>query len=368
MNNKKISNLEFSIIATSPILSLYSGIGLYNIIKKSHIDSYISILISIIWTLLYLKILLTIFNYNPNINFPEKNIKLFGKYKGKIINIIINLLIISICILPTYSVSNFIVSQFLSETPIIIILILIFIVTFYNTSKGIETISRTATILFIIYITLELISILGLLPNFQLSNLKPILVTGKMNTIKNSLSFFTTNIIPITTILIIPKNNIINNKKTSKYLLIFLIITITFIFLDTILTISILSEYLIEILPHPEYIVLKKISFFGFLDRIENIIYIKWILGAFVHFTLNTYYICNSINKKDKQKILPAITIITIVIISKILFKDNTKFKWYIINIYPYTNLLLLIIILIIFLKIIVKEKKNTVTKNNILN
>ncbi len=360
MNNKKISNLEFSILATSPILSLYSGIGLYNLIKRANIDAYIAIFISIIWSLLYLKVFLTIYNYEPNSSLPEKNIKLFGKNIGKIINIIINILILSICILPIYSISNFIVSQFLSETPIIIILILIFIVSLYNISKGIEVISRTAIVLFIISLSLGIINIIGLLPDFQFTNLKPILANGITIPLKTSFLFLLTNIVPIVTVLIIPKNNIVNNNKTSKYIYIFFIISLIFILLDTILTIGVLSEHLIKILPHPEYIVLKKISIFGFIDRIENIIYIKWILGVFVHFTLSIYYICNSINKKDKQFFLPSIVIIFILTLSKILFKNNTEFKWYIKNIYPYTNLVLLVIIILIFILILIHNKKET--------
>ena len=360
MNNKKISNLEFSILTTSPILSLYSGIGLYNIINKSNIDAYISILISIIWGLLYLVLFFIIFNYKPYISLPDKNIYLFGNYIGKIINIIINILLISICILPIYSISNFIVSQFLSETPIIIILILIFIVSFYNSSKGIETISRTAIVLFIIIILLGLINVFGLIPKFELNNLKPILASGINKPIITSIYFFLTNLVPIVTTLIIPKNNIVNNAKTNKYITVFLIIIIIFILIDTILTIGVLSEDLIKILPHPEYIVLKKISIFKFIDRIENIIYIKWILSVFIYFNLSIYYICNSINKKDKQILLPSIIITIVLIISKLLFKNNTEFKWYIRFIYPRINILLLIIIIIIAINIIIRKKKET--------
>ena len=360
MNNKKISNLEFSILTTSPILSLYSGIGLYIIINKSNIDAYISILISIIWGLLYLGLFLIIFNYKPDISLPDKIIKLFGKGLGTVINYIINILLISICILPIYSTSNFIVSQFLSVTPIIIILILIFIVSFYNSSKGIETISRTAIVLFIIIIILGLINICGLIPKFELTNLKPILAKGINKPTITSISFFLTNLVPIITSLIIPKNNIVNNDKTTKYLIYFLIISLIFVFIDTTLTIGVLSEDLIKILPHPEYIVLKKISIFEFIDRIENIIYIKWILSVFIHFNLSIYYISNSINKKDKQKLLPLIIITIIIMLSKILFKNNTEFKMYIKNIYPYINIILLIIIIIITTNIIIRQKKET--------
>ena len=48
MNNKKISSLEFSILMIFPILSLFSGIGLSNILKAAKIDAYLSIVLTTI--------------------------------------------------------------------------------------------------------------------------------------------------------------------------------------------------------------------------------------------------------------------------------------------------------------------------------
>ena len=129
-----------------------------------------------------------------------------------------------------------------------------------------------------------------------------------------------------------------------------------FVFNSTILTVGVLGIHLAKIFPHPEYIVLKKISILGFVQRIENFIYIKWLLNDFISFGLIVYFISNNIRKKNKQKIVPILVIALILILSQVLFKDNTQFKWFVLHIYPYLNLLLLLIFLIIFINVIIRK------------
>lgn len=357
MNNNKISSLQFSTLMIFPILSLFSGIGLYDIVKIANIDSYISPIISTLIGILILLIFIYILNYKKELSLPEKNIQLFGPIFGNIINYMINILILFVGIVIIYSISNFIVSQFLAETPIYIILILFGIIIIYSVTKGIEVIARTGIVFFIIIIILTIISTFGLIPFFDTSNIKPILENGIKPPIEGGMILTLTNIVPIIIMLIVPKNKIVKNEKLPKYLIIAFLISMLFIFLATLLTVDVLGIHLLKIFPHPEYIVLKKISILGFIDRIENIIYIKWLLNDFISLALVVYYISNSIKRKNKQKIIPIIVTIIILLFSQILFKDNTEFKWFVLNIYPYLNLLLLLILIIISINIIIKRR-----------
>lgn len=356
MNNQKISSLQFSCLLIYPILSLFSGSGFYDILKIAGLNSYLSIIIATILGIFILLLFLFIFNYKPDMAIYDKNIYLFGKILGNIINYLINILIIIIGVVSAYSISNFIVSQFLSETPIYIILLMLGFTTYYSVSKGIEVIARISVIFFIIIFLLTIISTLGLIPNFKLDNLKPVLEDGMKMPVIASLSFCLTNIVPIMIILIIPKNNIIDKEVCVKYIFIAYAISMLFTFLAVILTIGTLGIELLKIFPYPEYMVLKKISILGFIDRIENFIYIKWMLNDVVSISLIVYYICNSIKARDKQKLLPFVVILVILVLSQLLFKDNTEFKWFVKNIYPYLNLALLGIFVAIFINILVRK------------
>ena len=120
--------------------------------------------------------------------------------------------------------------------------------------------------------------------------------------------------IPIGSLLIIPKKEIENYYKTTKYIIItYLITTIMIIFMSLVAS-ACLGRYLISMYQYPVYITLKKISIFGFIDRIENFLSIEWILSTFVAFTLPIINIQSNINKKN-NKIINLIIIIIIIIL-----------------------------------------------------
>lgn len=357
-NNKKISGLQFSCLMIYPILSLFSGIGMYDIVRISGVDAYISVIVAFILGFFVLGAFILIFNYKEDLSLPEKNIYLFGNIIGTGINYLINILVMLMGILMIYSISNFIVSQFLSETPTFIILIFLGLVCIYNVTKGIEVIARTGIAFFIIIIILTIISTFGLIPLFDSNNIKPVLEFGMSKPIMGGISLCLTNILSIIVVLIIPKNKVVKKEKLSKYLMISYFIGMLFIFLATILTVGVLGINLLKLFPHPEYMVLKEISILGFIDRIENIIYVKWLLNDFISFVLITYFISNSIKKGDKQIVLPITVTVLIALLSQLLFKDNTEFKWFVYNIYPYINLILVGILVIIVLNIFIRKAR----------
>ncbi len=139
--------------------------------------------------------------------------------------------------------------------------------------------------------------------------------------------------------------------------MIFYIISILFILLISVFTIGVLGQYLASFYQYPEYILLKKVNLFGFIDRIENILSIGWILSTYATLTLIIYYISNFIKKNDKGNIIPFIITLLIILSSIFIFKNNTTFNMYITNIYPYIISILFIIMIIISVTILIKKK-----------
>lgn len=355
MNKNKFTSFQFASLLCFPLLSLFSGISTYSLFRIAKVDSYLSPLIAGLLGIIILKIFTCIFNYLPDKKLPNKNIILFGKILGTIINYIICILFIIIGIVIIYNTSNFVVSQFLSETPLIVAMLLFSIILIYNVSHGIENISRVGIIFLGIIFILTLISTLGIIPTINTDNLKPTLEYGLDKPLIGAIYLVLTNITPIFALLIVEKNKLINNKKTTNYLYIFYIITISLIFITTFLTLSSLGIYLSLEYQYPEYTVLKKISFLNFVDRIENFIYIKWILSSLMYLSIIIYYISQVINNKSKF-IVPTIITSIIIYLSLYLFKNNTIFYTFSFNIFPYICLLLLIIFLIITLNIFIRK------------
>lgn len=368
MNKNKLTITQFACLIVFPILALFSGIGTHNTIKISEIDSYISVIYSYLLGFIPLLLFMLIFNYKKELNITDKIKYLFGNILGTIINYIINILVLCIGIVLLYNISNFAISQFLAETPLLVFMLMLGTILVYNVSLGIENISRVAIIFLFIICILTVISTSGILPNFEMSNIKPILENGYTNPMKGGLILTLTNVIPTFILLIIPKTKIENNEKINKYLIIFYTLAFIFAFLAMLLTIGSLGIYLCDIYQYPEYTVLKKISLFKFLDRIENFIYVKWILSSVICLSLIIYYLNISI-KKDSKKILPIIIVGITIYLALNTFKNNTMFYNFILNVYPYICLLLLSVFLIIGVNIIIRKiidlDKSTIKPQN---
>ena len=358
MKNWKISSLQFGTLVSFTILSTLIGIGFNNLINIAKIDSYISIIIAYI--IGFIPILLFIYLFNQEKTLNELINDTFGKIPGKIINylLLIPIGIIGLC--SVYSICNFMVSQFLSDTSIIILYVVPSIVILYGLIKGIETISRTSLILYIITIILVLIIILGLAPKLDFNNLKPMLENGITPPLKGSLIFTLSDIIPVFIVLGISKKNIKDKEKTTKMVIIFYTISILIMFLNVTMTLGTLGIHLTQMYQYPEYLVLKQISFFNFLDRIENFVTIQWIFRTFILVTLIVYYIKNTIKKDSNSKLLPALILATIIILNLVIFKNNTMFTNFVSKIYPYSNIFLFVMIIIISIAVFIKNKKTT--------
>lgn len=358
MKNSKINSLQFATLVSFTILSTLIGIGFNNVTKIAKVDSYISIILGYI--IGFLPILLFIYLFNQEKTLNELITDTFGKIIGKIINILLLIPIGIIGICSVYSICNFMVSQFLSDTPIIILYIIPSIVILYGIVKGIETISRTSLILYIIALVLVLITVIGLAPQIEIDNYKPILEKGITTPLKGSLIFTLSDIIPVFIALSISKKNIVNKEKTTKHIIIFYTLAILIMFLNVFMTIGTLGIHLTDMYQYPEYLVLKQISFFNFLDRIENFVTIQWIFRTFILVSLVVYYIKNTIKKDNNSIVIPTIILTTIIILDLIIFKNNTMFNSFVSKIYPYSNLLLFALIILISLSVFIKNKRRT--------
>ena len=353
---KKIDNYEYTSLFILTYLSSSIGISLYTTIKYASLDSYIGIAISLLIGIIPLIIFIIILNYKKELNIKDKINNIFGKVLGTIINYILVVLFFIIAITLIFNISNFIVSQYLSDTNILYIMIILGITLLFSLNKEIETISRISSIFVVIFFILFIIAIFSIKKEINLNNLKPYLEYGLNNPIKAGLINSVLTTIPCFSLLIIPKENITNNTKTIKYLIIGYIISSITLFLISFLSSSILGKYLLEIYQYPAYISLKKSSLFNFLDRIENFFSLAWILSSFIAIIFSLYYTKITIIN-NKNNILNIILIILSILLSYKIFKNNTIFDNYILSYYPYILISILIIFIIITSIICIKKE-----------
>lgn len=344
---KKISNFNLISLMIIILFTTVYGEGIYVIIKESGIDAYIGVLFSIIISIPFLLIFNFLFNYEPSLNIFEKNKKLF-KYSF-IPNLIFVLFSILISCIQFFNLTNFLVSQFLSETNPFIIGFIFSVLIIYLCSKDLSSLFKTSTIFLIINFNLFFISILGLFNEFSFKNLFPILENGIYFPFISAIKIFLINICPLFLVLFVPKDKIINYNKNNTFISYFVYIILSLLML--IFTIGVLGGDLVKLYQYPEYIVLRRINFLNFLTRIENILFIQWIFGLFILMSFSAFIV----KEKLKFKYSNIIIGLLILILSLNCFKSLTIFNEFMYYTYPFISFIFVIYIIILFIKCKIK-------------
>ena len=365
MTKRKITNFECATLnyfVTRAFLVGMTFNALINVMKR---DSWIIPLISIPLDIIFIFIINRIIDYEPDLNLPEKLIKLFGKKIGKIFIIFICIFALIMGTLNYLTLNNFIQSQFLTRTPLIAIAILFMITIFYILCKGINVIARTSNILFYINALLFIISFSGLISSFDFSNLQPMFQSSIKDYLSGINSYYAFHIAPMFLLTMIPKNKI-DIAKVKKTLIISTIISSITMFSVVFATLSTLGYELAALYEYPEFHVLKQATLVGASSRIESILVIQLIFDIFIYITLIVYLMGNGIKeiiKVKKINIIYFICCVLLVITTTYAAKYNIYIDNLMVKIIPIISMIFTIIItLLIYFKI---KLKNFFNKNS---
>jgi len=329
-NRQKFSLIYF--ITNSFFLA--SGYSL--IFKISKNDSWISMIIGII-------IGLTLVNIFNHFGFNEKR-KYFLNEKKNILEKIISLLFFSFIIFVNITVTRiFATSFFLTKTPGIIITIPFMYLSIKAAKNGINTISKISEILLPISIMFIILSMLAVCKDGSLQAFLPILITSKKKIILSSIYFAILTSIPQLLLFDIK----IEKKKHSLYYLITSLITL---FVGAVIIFTMGSK-LISIFRFPEYMVLKQIKLFNFIEKIENLIGLMWFFDLFISTSISIY----NMNKVNSEK-----NYISYILLGSIIYFTEYITKKYTFANFLYQNIpwFLLITGLLFFILIFIKKRR----------
>ncbi len=359
MNEEKINSFGVFTIITSLTSSALYGIFTSYMLNKARNASVISILIGTILVLIIAKIILNFFYKYPSLTYTEKIKKIHKHYK--IIAIISVLCSTLGYILFTYRLTSFMSTQYLVNTPRILISILILFITFYIASNGIETTIRVSTITFYISMFIFLFDLFSLVNQIKIDNILPLLNTSYSNIFISSITFAFYFTIPITNIYSFKLNQIVDKNKFKKYYYLSIILSLLIAIISIFTTIGISGIKINELFDYPIYTLLKRIKLFSFLDSLENVSIMLWILFIINTSNMSLLFIFNTIketfnlNKKKSNIINILIIIFSFIISNFVLFNNNYSETYNYIWI-PF-SILFIIFILIIYSQI--KDRLN---------
>lgn len=312
-------------------------------------DMWISVILGILFGFLPIILYYKVAQKNGHLTILKSGSKLFPKGKF-IINSTLGIYSFIYTLLILINITTFIKTQYLNNTPLIIIStsILLPIVFFLNQKE--KVIPRVAFILSLLSILFIFTSILGLTSKIDLGNILPLLENNPTKGIIPYLSYCT---LPIFLLLIFP------NDKIKKSLLIGYIFSSITIFIAIFYLIGILGIDLIMLFEYPEIQTLK-LSFNKIIYiRLANFLSLQWILDSFMFITIGIKF-TNKAFKLKRNYILPIILLILNIYLYSNIITYNKIIQKY----FPITS----IFILIIPLLFLYKQKKNKLEEKSFTN
>ena len=332
---KKISVMQYNALAFLLPITMFFGVGLSNISIHSKESFWISLIIGII--------LGSFIVIGFNKIFKNNNQALVeSASKGKsIFYIIISLIFIYIGI---SILINLITSIYLTEINPILLALPLFGLIMYSAFKGKVIVARISVIILVFCLILAGSIILSLVSSVQIKNYLPLFNDSFLTVFLQGINFAVYSTAPLLLLSIYSPNEVDNIKKYSllkTYLVSCLMVSIIFI-----LTIGVMGIDIVSLYRYPEYIVLKKVSFFRFLNNIENFNAFFWILTYLILIILSGNVLKESVNNivKNKWVFIGIVLLIFLLIIFTTFNNIN-----FILILYKYESIMLGGLILLFF-------------------
>ena len=264
---KKISwkELMFAVFCFMHSTILRSGF----IISGTRNDSWAMAFTGLLFTLPIVAIYVALLRKFPGKSLIEIDDIIFGPVVGKVVSVLYLFFFVSLAVLNTRDLGNFVVDYMMPETPIEAIILLFLIGCVYAIHKGIENLMHLSTLLCIIAVGAVVINSILVLKDVQPGFLRPFFQLDLMKYVQGTVSVAA---VPMGEILaftmITPMLG--KRKKAAKPLwlgLIFSAVSMTIVMLRDIITLG----PLVSIVSLPSFESIRYVSLGGILTRMESI-------------------------------------------------------------------------------------------------
>ncbi|MDQ1914820.1 endospore germination permease [Paenibacillus sp. GD4] len=301
-------------------------------------DAWISGLIGLMMGLLFIYFFAVFGKLYPGLTIFEYNRKLFGKWIGRFATLLLIYYFFLMVSSQVREIGDFMTTQIMPETPIQSIMLLFLLTLVVGARLGIETIARAGEIFIPHFFLLFSILAVCLVPEAEFRNIFPILDNGIAPVLRGAL---TTTTFPFAenVIMLVILPSVKQSKPLARNILIGVLIGGIILELVIVLTIVVLGAPITAYQMYPSYALAKKISIGNFLERIEAMLAIMWIMSTFFKAVLYFYALMlglSDLTKLKEPKTL-ALPLGMILLVSSIAaFPNVSYFNDLIDNYWPY--------------------------------
>lgn len=325
--SNKITTTGYASFLITLMTSGFLGMLSYIIFSITNIDTYISAIAGCILGFIPLLIFLFIVKHSDDKDILDLNISLFGKPIGVTLNFLLNICILFISIVSLYNIAQFLNVQFMPQTDVNYLKIVILVPIVYASTKNIKEISKISQIIAIVNIVIFIISILGLVGHLDLSAIYPIIKGGIKQPVLSTLVYIVFSTFPIFLLTIIPQNEVSQEEHKSRKIILSYLLANTILIVLIFFTITLLCEKILPMFRYPEYIILKRFEMFSIIERVENVLALQFIFSSIMYQIVSFHFMTKSLKKifknNQRENLFPTLIAIIVLISSNFIFKNT---------------------------------------------
>ncbi|WP_432408981.1 GerAB/ArcD/ProY family transporter [Wukongibacter sp. M2B1] len=301
-------------------------------------DLWISIIVAIFMVFPMIAIFARLHYLFPNKDIFDIIEKCFGKFLGKGIIIIFTWYSFywAADVLNNYGL--FIESVSLTYTPRIVSILFLAFLCSWSMYIGIEVLGRCAKVLAIVAIISIFLTVILLIPQMNINNLRPLLGEGVKPVIKGAYSVFTQPFVQ-TVAFTMAFSSFRRRKSSYKIYFMGLLLgaMVTLIISGTNLLIIGINEATTSF--YPSYTTVSRMDIGDLLQRLEVIIAIVFVLGGFIKISILLLCTCKGITKLfGFQDYRFMVWVITLLVINLSYFQYENVMHYFVFNtkVWPY--------------------------------
>ena len=225
--------------------------------------------------------------------------RLFGSWIGQLLTVLFLLYVMVDIVLMIYEMGSFIVTMVMPTTPIESVLIAFLVVVIIGARLGLETLARSAEILFPWFCFFYLLLVILNIPNINLENLQPLFEGSIYSIIKMNLPLASYLLETVILITLFPHINGQNKARSAYVMGVAVGVTLTVII--SLLSLLVLGLHIIKISSFASYMLGKSVIA-NFFSHVEVTIAIIWFISVYFKITLCFLILAKGISKLFKTE------------------------------------------------------------------
>ncbi|WP_145050876.1 endospore germination permease [Paenibacillus xylanexedens] len=243
-------------------------------------DAWLSALLGVGGGMGVLIIFLAAYNLNPRMNLIENALQTFGSWIGALFSCFYLFYFLISASTFIRELGDFMTTQILPSSPIWAIDLLFVGALAWGLIQGIACIGRTAEVFLPLVVLFLIILLVLLLPQIQLSNIRPVLSNGILDPLKGFVAVLTYPYCELSIfMMLLPYTN--QKPHMKKEILLTGMIGGLMLTLTLTISLLVMGSFLTQHYWFASFILAQKINIGNFLQRMEAFIACVWIIAVF---------------------------------------------------------------------------------------